>query len=193
MTKSQRMRESAGMISSTMPSVKCSCSGSPLILAKGNTAIEGLLGSGNAVWWLSDAGIPNRTRYTRSGRAIFFSILQLLVAKIFKRDLELSRGVLLHAGRYAYAAWFCQGLKARRNIHPIPKDVTVFGDNVTLVDADAELDAGICGETRVAFRYHSLHFRCSTQSVNHAGELYQHAVAGGFHDPTSMFNDFAVD
>jgi hypothetical protein len=47
MTKSQRMRESAVMISSTMPSAKYSCSGSPLILAKGSTAMDGLSGSGN--------------------------------------------------------------------------------------------------------------------------------------------------
>jgi len=32
------------MISSTMPSAKYSCSGSPLILSKGNTAIDGLSG-----------------------------------------------------------------------------------------------------------------------------------------------------
>src|SRR5207244_12945777 len=47
MTKSQRIRESAVMISSTMPSAKYSCSGSPLILTKGNTAIDGLSGSGS--------------------------------------------------------------------------------------------------------------------------------------------------
>ena len=44
MTKSQRMRESAVMISPTMPSAKYSCSGSPAILANGNTAIDGLSG-----------------------------------------------------------------------------------------------------------------------------------------------------
>src|ERR1700758_601924 len=38
------MRLSAVMISSTIPSAKYSCSGSPLILAKGSTAIEGLSG-----------------------------------------------------------------------------------------------------------------------------------------------------
>src|SRR6266581_9762581 len=43
-TKSQQMRESAVMISSTIPSTKYSCSGSPLMLAKGNTAIDGLPG-----------------------------------------------------------------------------------------------------------------------------------------------------
>ena len=36
------MRDSAVMISSTIPSAKYSCSGSPLRLAKGRTAIDGL-------------------------------------------------------------------------------------------------------------------------------------------------------
>ena len=48
MTNSQRICESAVIISSTMPSAKYSCSGSPLILANGNTAIDGLSGSGRA-------------------------------------------------------------------------------------------------------------------------------------------------
>src|SRR5437868_1087103 len=38
------------MISSTIPSAKYSCSGSPLILANGKTAIDGLSGSGNIVY-----------------------------------------------------------------------------------------------------------------------------------------------
>src|SRR6266446_6152293 len=42
------MRESAAMISSTMPSTKYSCSGSPLIFANGSTAIDGLSGSARA-------------------------------------------------------------------------------------------------------------------------------------------------
>ena len=43
-TKSHGSREIAVVISSTMPSAKYSCSGSPLIFAKGNTAIDGLSG-----------------------------------------------------------------------------------------------------------------------------------------------------
>src|SRR5258708_12513482 len=42
------MRESAVMISSTMPSTKYSCSGSPLMFWNGSTAIDGLSGKGNA-------------------------------------------------------------------------------------------------------------------------------------------------
>ena len=45
MTKNHLSFDSAVMISSTIPSAKYSCSGSPLILAKGSTEIDGLSGS----------------------------------------------------------------------------------------------------------------------------------------------------
>src|ERR1700730_7428356 len=48
MTNSQRIRDSAVMISSTIPSTKYSCSASPLILANGSTAIDGLSGRARA-------------------------------------------------------------------------------------------------------------------------------------------------
>ena len=44
MTNSERKRLSSVMMSSVMPSEKYSCSGSPLILVKGSTAIDGLSG-----------------------------------------------------------------------------------------------------------------------------------------------------
>src|SRR5215510_10404608 len=43
-TNSDLKRDSAVMMSSTIPSVKYSCSGSPLMFWKGRTAIEGLSG-----------------------------------------------------------------------------------------------------------------------------------------------------
>ncbi len=47
MTNSDLLRDSAAVISSTMPSAKYACSGSPERLAKGMTAMEGLLGNGS--------------------------------------------------------------------------------------------------------------------------------------------------
>ena len=44
MTNSQWKRLSAVVISSTIPSAKYSCSGSPLMFWNGSTAIEGLSG-----------------------------------------------------------------------------------------------------------------------------------------------------
>ena len=48
-TKNDLTRLSAVMMSSTKPSAKYSCSGSPLRLVNGSTAIEGLSGSGKGV------------------------------------------------------------------------------------------------------------------------------------------------
>ena len=47
-TKNQRSLDRAVMMSSLMPSEKYSCSGSPLMLTKGSTAMAGRSGSGNA-------------------------------------------------------------------------------------------------------------------------------------------------
>src|SRR5215475_10501838 len=49
MTNNDLKRESAVMISSTMPSAKYSCSGSPLMFWNGSTAMEGLSGNGSSV------------------------------------------------------------------------------------------------------------------------------------------------
>jgi hypothetical protein len=65
MTKSQRIRDSAVMISSTMPSAKYSCSGSPLIFVNGSTAIDGLSGSGSADGADADGLLAAATSRTR--------------------------------------------------------------------------------------------------------------------------------
>ena len=48
MTNTDFERDSPVMMSSTMPSAKYSCSGPPLIVSNGSTAMEGLSGSGRA-------------------------------------------------------------------------------------------------------------------------------------------------
>ena len=60
-TKNQRSLDSAVMMSSLMPSEKYSCSGSPLMLMKGSTAMAGRSGSGKAgrdCSWISSGGRP---------------------------------------------------------------------------------------------------------------------------------------
>ena len=58
MTNSPESLESSVMRSSVIPSLKYSCSGSPLMLTNGSTAMEGLSGSASAaVCW---AGAPCR-------------------------------------------------------------------------------------------------------------------------------------
>jgi hypothetical protein len=53
-TANDRSLESAVMMSSLMPSEKYSCSGSPVMLVKGSTAIAARSGSGSAFWASAD-------------------------------------------------------------------------------------------------------------------------------------------
>jgi hypothetical protein len=69
MTNSERMRDSAVVMSSTMPSAKYSCSGSPLIFSNGSTTSDGLSGNGRA----GRSAASKRTRNTRIFVAMFFS------------------------------------------------------------------------------------------------------------------------
>jgi hypothetical protein len=65
-TKIEWNFDSSVMTSSLMPSAKYSCSGSPLMFAKGRTATEGLSRRGTAGWLAAGAGAPTFTSYARS-------------------------------------------------------------------------------------------------------------------------------
>jgi hypothetical protein len=56
MTNSHLMRDRPVMMSSTIPSTKYSCSASPLILANGNTAIDGRSGNASGAVTSSSSG-----------------------------------------------------------------------------------------------------------------------------------------
>ena len=77
------------MISSTMPSAKYSCSGSPLIFAKGSTAIDGLSGSGNGAGeagdgcWMAPASVANPVDAHWPG-----DVLDLLLAQILEGEVQ---------------------------------------------------------------------------------------------------------
>src|SRR5204862_2612277 len=76
-TNNHLNRERAVIISSTVPSAKYSCSGSPDMFWNGRTASDGL--SGKAGVLVGSPGdmvgvpstMPSRTRYVRTGRAMF--------------------------------------------------------------------------------------------------------------------------
>jgi hypothetical protein len=69
-TNSHLIRDSPVMISSTSPSAKYSCSGSPLMFWNGRTAIEGLSGKAHQAVTHLAVGVfrKNATRLTRSER-----------------------------------------------------------------------------------------------------------------------------
>ena len=85
MTNSHLNRDSAVMMSSTTPSAKYSCSGSPLMFVNGRTAMEGLSGSGS--------GFGSRTLAARSGQRVdpnwASDVLDLLLAPALELNSDL--------------------------------------------------------------------------------------------------------
>ena len=76
-TKQSRKRDSSVMMSSVMPSAKYSCSGSPLMLVNGSTAIDGLaavepaVAAGGRV--VAVAPLSTTMAKARTGRAMFLT------------------------------------------------------------------------------------------------------------------------
>ena len=133
------------MISSTMPSAKYSCSGSPLMFWNGSTAMDGLSGSGSGIGGAVDgfagsAAEPDGEDAHRPG-----DVLDLLLAQILERDIELVADFVAHDPADADAARLGQPFQPRRDIDAVAEDVAVLDDDVAQVDADAELDAPVLG------------------------------------------------
>src|SRR5258708_378888 len=182
MTKSQRMRESAVMISSTMPSTKYSCSGSPLILANGNTAIDGLSGSARVRALRSDAKHPHRPR----------DVLHLLLAQILEGEVELVTHLLVRRAAEANAAGLGQRFEPGCDIDPVAEDVALIEDYVAEIDANAELDVLPLRHRSIALGHAALNCDGATHRIDDALKLDEHAVAGGLDDAPAMLGDLGV-
>src|SRR6516162_6549593 len=123
MTKNHLSFDSAVVMSSTMPSAKTSCSGSPDMFWNGKTAIDGLSGSGNGARVVAVGTLSDPTRNTRIGRAIFF---ESLLAQIRKADVEPACRIFLNSSGYANPARLGERFEPRSDIDPVAEDVAVL-------------------------------------------------------------------
>jgi len=57
-------------------------------------------------------------------------VLELLLAQILERQIDLAGDILLHARRNAHAARLRQPFEARGNVDAVAKDVAVFDESV---------------------------------------------------------------
>lgn len=103
MTRGSRKRDSSVMMSSVRPSAKNSCSGSPLILTSGSTAMDGFLvmviAAELSLPFSGAAGASgsSRTRKTWIGRVMF---LTLWIAEILKCEVvEPVADLIAHRAR----------------------------------------------------------------------------------------------
>ena len=77
--------------------------------------------------------------------------------------------------------------------NPVPKDVAVLDNYVTLVDADPKIDAALGRKHTVSLRHLRLYLAGTVQRVDGASEFGQEAVARGLDDSAVMGGDARID
>ena len=189
MTNSHGSRAIAVVISSTMPSAKYSCSGSPLKFWNGSTAIDGLSGNANGTDADAAGFAPRRMRQTCTGLAMFLTCCS---PHILRGEVELVAHLVVHDAAHTDTARLGERFQTRRYIDAVAIDVVVVEDDVAEIDPDAELDALILRHPSVALGHRLLHLDRAAHRVDDTGELDQQPVAGGLDDPAPMLLDLRI-
>src|SRR6266446_10902903 len=170
MTNSHRMRESAVMISSTIPSAKYSCSGSPLIFWNGSTAIDGLSGSGREK---ATAGVTVDEVSLRDviSRDRLSDIFYLLRAKIGEGQGQLCADLIPHHTGDANPARLRESLQSGRDIHGVAEEIVALNDDVADVDADPKPHLLADRSISILLRYSVLYRDSALHGINGAGKV----------------------
>ena len=123
------------MMSSTIPSAKYSCSGSPLMLVNGNTAMEGL---SDAASGRCD-GYPRRASDAIDAHRLG-NVLQGLRAQVIEAGINLVPDVVKGCAGNQHATRFCDAFKTGRDVDAVTIEIAALDHDVTQVDADAQHD-----------------------------------------------------
>ena len=92
----------------------------------------------------------------------------------------------------ANAARFCDPFETHRNIDPITKDIVLFDDNITDMNADAKFDPLDLRHIDILFGHAALDFVGAAYGIYDAGELNESAVPGILDDTSAMISDFGI-
>ena len=187
MTGKLRHSESAVMMSSVMPSAKYSCSGSPLILSKGRTAMAGLLGNVRLCDRVRFTGLVAQADAIDPDR--LGNVLHRVFACVLESRLDLAHDLVVNKLTQSRCRPVRPSLEPRRHIDAVAVDVPFVNDDVTRIDADTELQTALRRHSRSdasANRWH-------TPPHRRHSETPPRAVAHEFDDAAPMCADQRLD
>src|SRR4051794_16589563 len=191
------MRLSAVMISSTIPSTKYSCSGSPLMFWNGNTAIvacEATLVVQHGRRSHERQSGPARSFPVRHGRPGPGGRCFLAAAhRDHRSKVAPVADMVANRPRQADPAGFGQGLQASGYIYAVAVDVVRLDDDVAQVDPAAEYDPLVFRARGVALGHATLHRDRTGDRLYYAREFDQQTIARYFDDPALVLDDLRVD
>src|SRR3972149_3618635 len=188
MTKRLEIFERAVMMSSVIPSLKYSCSGSPLMLTNGRTAGgggEGGRGGRRGSLRRVRRRVPGLEPYPVHPHGLR-DVLDGLLAEILVAKPDLALDLIIGRAREADAARLSEAFHPRRYVDSVAVDPLPFDDHIAQVDADAELHPPGLRQFGVPGFEGLLDLRRAQPGVHHARELGEQIVAGGIHHPAPV-------
>jgi hypothetical protein len=121
------------------------------------------------------------------------NVFQRLRAHIFESNVHLAADLSMSIIGNADATGLCNSLKAGSDIDAVTKNITVIENDVTDVNADAELNFDVLRYRGVLLRHTPLDLNRTTYRINSASKLDQHSIAGGLDDAAAMYGDGGID
>ena len=116
----------------------------------------------------------------------------MLLAAVFKNDIELALDLIVRPAREADASRVGDPFQPRGDVDTVAKNVVVLNDNVANIDADTQLDALVLRLSSVALGHSVLNFDGAARGIDGAGELDQGSIACPLDDAATVLGDLWV-
>jgi hypothetical protein len=84
-------------------------------------------------------------------------------------------------------------LHPRRDIDAVTIEVVALDDHVAEIDADAQFDAAVRGDTGIPLGHRLLHLDRAAHRIDDAGKFHHQAVARGFDNAAVVLGDLWID
>jgi len=112
-----------------------------------------------------------------------------VLAQVLEVHPNLPLCLTIGVSRETDSAWFGLALEARGDVDPVAMDIVALDDHIPQVDADAEYEPLVFIGCRLSLGHAVLPGHRAGDSIHHAGELDQQAVADELDDPAMMLGD----
>src|SRR5262245_12806134 len=117
------------------------------------------------------------------------NVFEVLLAQISEVRSDLAPDMVVNRRRDADAAGSCDALKARCNIHSLPKDITGLDDYVADVHTHTESNTPVFRITSCKFTNARLKLDCRSHRLDRARKLRQEPVPSVLHYAAAVLGD----
>jgi hypothetical protein len=121
------------------------------------------------------------------------NVLELLLPSILEIYIQLIADLVIRGVPNANSTGLRYPLQPSRYIHTIAEQILTLDDDVTEIDACAEVDPLLGREIGIPADHPVLDIKGTPNRVHNGGKLDENAVACGFHDAAAMERNGGTD